>query len=101
MRQTGAKDSSAQELAATNAARQALAEADRIVDTIDPLKPEVPARLQIAEIYLKYGSLRTARFWIESALSHDPGNDQGRHLLDELTAIEKSPRPSNPSAAIP
>lgn len=92
LRQSGKKDEGAKELEATNAARQALAEADRIVDLIDPLKPQVPERLQIGEIYLHHGSLQTARFWIESALAHDSSSDKGRQLRAELDKIEQDLR---------
>lgn len=101
LRQSGKKEEGAKELEATNAARQALVEADRIVDLIDPLKPQVPERLQIGEIYLHHGSLQTARFWIESALAHDSTSDKGRQLLAELDKMEHdsrapSSKPSSP-----
>lgn len=90
LRQSGQKEEGARELAATNQAREALAEADRIVDSIDQLKPQVPERLQIGEIFLRHGSLKSARFWIESALAQDSNNEKARQLLLELNTIEKS-----------
>ncbi len=89
LRQAGQVAEGAQEIEAANAARAALVNADQIVDKLNPLQPQVEERLQVGEIYLRHGSLKTAEFWLTSALAHAPDSDRGRALLKELRDLQR------------
>ena len=84
LRETGRVEEGLAEIASVSAAREELTRADRIVDSIDPTRPQVPERIQIGEIYLNHGSFKTSEFWLLSALSHDHENPRALELLIRL-----------------
>lgn len=86
LREIGNVSEGGKEIKSVSASRQELSRADAIVDTMDLSRPHVPERLEIGEIYLHHGSLKTAEFWLLSAASHEPTNRRALELLAELYA---------------
>ncbi|WP_145205390.1 tetratricopeptide repeat protein [Thalassoglobus polymorphus] len=84
LRQSGATEAGSAELQAVNNARTALQKADKIIDGINPVHPYVEERLQVGELYLNNGSLKTAEFWLKSVLAYEPTSIRAHELLSEL-----------------
>ncbi len=87
LRETGSVEEGGKEIQSVSTSRQELSRADAIVDTIDLARPHVAERIEIGEIYLRNGSLKTAEFWLLSAVSHEPTNRRAHELLAELYTI--------------
>ncbi len=84
LRQAGETEAGSAELQAVNNARNALREADKIIDGLNPVEPFVEERLQVGELYLNNGSLKTAEFWLKSVLAYEPGSIRAHELLVAL-----------------
>ncbi len=84
MRQCGQVELGNKELQAVNDSRKALQIADKIVDKINPLEPHVEERVRVGQLYLENGSLRTAEYWLKSALAFDSRSLAAHELLAEL-----------------
>lgn len=84
LRQCGKNKAGTREMRAVNEARKALQIADKIVDKINPLEPQVEERIQVGQLYLENGSLRTAEYWLKSALAFDSRSVAAHELLAEL-----------------
>ncbi len=86
LRNAGRLDEASAELEAVAAARQALTEADRLVDQIRLDEPMVAERLRIGELYMQYGSRKRGEMWLKAALAYDPHLQRAHELLAEYYA---------------
>lgn len=91
LRQLGKAEESARELTWVSTARQQLAKMDRVIDSLDPLAPDLEKRLEIAQVYLKYGSLQTAEYWLRSILGHEPQHTTAKELLAVCQDLQGNP----------
>lgn len=65
--------------------REAIAEADRLVDEIrkQPYEPQVDLRYRVGELFWKHDSTRKAEYWLRGVLTYAPHHSGAHRLLAE------------------
>lgn len=65
--------------------REAIAEADRLVDEIrkQPYEPQVDLRYRVGELFWRHDSTRKAEYWLRGVLSYAPHHAGAHRLLAE------------------
>uniref|UniRef100_A0A7C4QRU0 Tetratricopeptide repeat protein n=1 Tax=Schlesneria paludicola TaxID=360056 RepID=A0A7C4QRU0_9PLAN len=81
--------------------REAIAEADRLVDEIrkQPYEPQVELRFRVGELFWKHDSTRKAEYWLRSTLSYAPDHTAAHRLLAEYYAHRSRYDPTAQEAA--
>lgn len=84
LRSLGRLDEAQREFAEVQRMREAIAEADRLVDqVVRQTGPCVAERCRIGELFLKNENRRRGEFWLRDALHRDPGYVPAHRLLAE------------------